>query len=311
VKKLFAYLLSLMIGIVMMSSAWFKLFPIEPFEYKIVATTFISWVPAVFVARLVIALEFFLGLLLIFTYDLKRSLKWTIATLIVFSLHLTIDLLLNGNASDCGCMGSLMQFTPLQGILKNLVLIGMALLAYQLAYSFVLPLQHLPYYLFLVSAMTIFIVNPIDLSYSERYLNQSYKVFELNLDTLYQTSTHGDKVQAPVEDIRQKQLILAFVSASCPHCKIAAQKIAAMRKQNPQLPFYFFINGDDDKIQLFLRNTETSDVPHSRLNGPLFVQMAGLNLPIIYYYNKGKIERQVDYFTLEQYHVEAWLNKKD
>ena len=66
-----------------------------------------------------------------------------------------------------------------------------------------------------------------------------------------------------------------------------------------------------DKIQLFLRNTETSDVPHSRLNGPLFVQMAGLNLPVIYYYNKGKIERQVDYFTLEQYHVEAWLNKKD
>ena len=295
----------------MLSSAWFKLFPIEPFEYKIVATTFITWVPAVFIARLVIALEFFLGLLLIFTYDLKHSLKWTIATLLVFSLHLGIDLLLNGNASDCGCMGSLMQFTPLQGLLKNFVMIGMASLAYYWAYEFKLPVKHLPYYVFLASSITIFAVNPIDLGYSERYLNQSYKVFNLNLDTLYQPSAYGDKVQAPVEDIRQKQLILAFVSASCPHCKIAAQKIAAMRKKNPQLPFYFFINGDDDKIETFLHATETTNLPHSRLNGPLFVQMAGLNLPVIYYYNKGKIERQVDYFTLEQYHVEAWLNQKN
>ena len=308
-KKVLAYILSVVIGLVFIASAWFKLFPIEPFEYKIVATTFFGWKSSVFVARLVIALEFFLGVLLLFTYDLKNSLKWTIAALLVFTIHLSIDLVIHGNTSDCGCMGNFMSFTPMQGVLKNLALIGMAFLAYRLKYAFTLPLQNLPFYVLLLSVVTVFIVNPIDLTYSEKYLSQDYKAFDLNLDTLYQISTQGEQVQAPAEDIRNKQLILAFVSASCPHCKIAAQKIAAMKRQNPALPFYFFINGDEDKIQSFLKLTETSSIPHSRLNGSLFVQMAGLNLPIIYYDNKGKIEKQVDYFTLEQDHVEQWLKQ--
>ena len=309
VKKVLVYLLSVIIGLVFMASAWFKLFPIEPFEYKIVATTFFGWKSSVFVARLIIALEFFLGVMLLFTYDLKNSLKWTIAALLIFTIHLSIDLIVNGNASDCGCMGSLMSFTPLQGVIKNVILMALAVLAYRLKYDFVLPIKHLGFYVFLVSAVAVFVLNPIDLTYAEKYLDQDYKVFDLNLDTLYQPSAHGEKVQPPAEDIRNKQLILAFVSASCPHCKIAAQKIAAMKRQNPALPFYFFINGDDDKIQAFLKNTETTTIPHSRLNGSLFVQMAGLNLPIIYYYNKGKIEKQVDYFTLEQEHVEHWLKQ--
>ncbi len=204
-------------------------------------------------------------------------------------------------------MGTLLSMTPLQGLIRNLVLIALALLLHRHAYHFELKVKGLVNYVLFISCCIVFMLNPVDLSYSEKYLNKPFEGFELNLDTLYRIEK-SEKVEKPILDIRKEKLVLAFVSASCPHCKIAAQKISVIKRENPTLPFYFFVNGDDADIKKFLALTECSDIPHSRLNGPLFVEMAGLQLPVIYYYNAGKIEKQVDYYTLEQYHIEKWMN---
>lgn len=295
-----------LMGALFLVSAWFKLFPIEPFEYKIVGTTFFSWLPAVFVARIVIAGEFGIGLLLLFSYRLKDSLRLAMLALVLFSVHLVFVLVLQGNTADCGCMGSLMQMTPLQGLIKNAGLLLLSFVIYRHAFHFELKIPHLIPYVLLVSAALVFIVNPVDPGYSETYLNKPYEGYAMELDTLYNMPVN-EKADKPVLDIRGKKMILAFVSASCPHCRIAAQKIAVIKRRNPAIPFYFFVNGDPDKIDAFLMETETAHIPHSKLNGPLFIRLAGLNLPVICYYNKGRVERQVDYFTLEQYHIEQWL----
>ena len=41
----------------------------------------------------------------------------------------------------------------------------------------------------------------------------------------------------------------------------------------------------------------------------MFVELAGLQLPVIYYLNNSVVEKQVDYFTLDQNHIETWLKK--
>ncbi|MCC6818756.1 MAG: hypothetical protein IT245_07695, partial [Bacteroidia bacterium] len=169
-------------------------------------------------------------------------------------------------------------------------------------------LKYASVYVFILGITAVFIVNPVDLEYASSYLNKPYEAFELSLDEIYQ-SEESDKVQVPQKELRNQKTVLAFLSASCPHCKIAAEKIAVMKRLNPALPFYFFINGDDKDIIKFLNKTETNDIPHSRLNGSLFIKTAGLNLPVIYYYNKGKVELQVDYYTLEQKHLETWLQE--
>ncbi len=237
----------------------------------------------------------------------------TIVLLAVFSIHLVYVILFKGNTADCGCMGSLMELTPLQGLLKNIGMILICLLIYRWRFDFEFRNRYVKKIVislvFLVSLVLVFIVNPVDFKYSENYLNRPFETFEMNLDPVY-NSKESDVVEPPEVDIRGKKYVLAFLSSSCEHCKVAAQKLSVISSRNPDIPIYIFINGDTTKVRNFLKQTETSHIPHSRLGRKFFVPLAGLDLPVIYYYNKGKIDKQVDYFTLEQYHIEAWLKEQ-
>lgn len=306
IRKILVYAGCLVLGALFMLSAWFKLFPIEPFEYNITGTTFFGWTASVFVARVVIGAEFAIGIMLLSAHRLRRTLLLTAGVLLLFSAHLLSVLLTEGNQGDCGCMGSLLSLTPAEGLLKNAVMLLLILPMYRYAGHFAFRIPYLHAWVMAVGVASVFIANPVDLAYSSRYLNRPFDKFALPLDTLYRLSDTS-RAQPPVRDLRAGKSVLMFVSASCPHCRIAASKAAVMHKKNPGIPFYFFINGEDDKIRKFLEQTRTSAIPHSRLNGPIFVGMAGLNLPVIYYYHNGMVEQQVDYYTLEQAHVEAWM----
>jgi len=307
-KKVSTFFVSDLLGILFLLSAWFKLFPIEPFEYQIAGSTFFGWDVSVFVARFVIGIEFFLGVLLLFAYDLKRTIPLMSALLILFCIHLSFLLISRGNEVDCGCMGTLMAFTPAEGLIKNALMLFAGYFLYRSGYRYTIRVPYATAYVLVVSIASVFILNPVDLGYASAYLNKPFERFDLNLDTLYHCPD-SEKVAKPVADVRNSKTVLAFLSASCPHCKIAASKIGVMHRLNPSIPFYFFVNGDPKDIERFLIKTETSDIPNSRLNGRLFVQSAGLNLPVIYYYNKGFVDLQVDYFTLDQSHIESWLKK--
>lgn len=307
-KKFIVILFSAFLGALFILSAWLKLFPIEPFEYQITGSTFFGWDASVFVARLVIGLEFCLGILLLFSYDLKKTIPAMIVLLAVFCVHLTYLWISRGNQVDCGCMGESISITPLQGILKNVVMIVMGVFIYKSDFQFELKIKQLYAYLFIVSTATVFIVNPVDLNYSRTYLNKPFEHFELNLNPVYNSHDTAN-IELPRMNVRNRKLILSFLSASCPHCKIAASKISVIKRRNPKIPFYFFINGDPKDIRKFLEKTETQDIPHSRLNGQEFVKAAGLNLPVIYYYDSGQVSKQVDYYTLEQDHIEKWLGQ--
>jgi hypothetical protein len=309
-KKIVIYFTCVFVGLVFVASAWFKLNPIEPFEYKIVGTTFISWIPSVFVARIIIGVEFWLGALLISGLAPRKALYYSIGILGLFTLHLVIDYFIHGNASNCACFGEVIHFSTLQGILKNVLLIALCLLLVKHIKKSANEKRSFSFLLLIISITAVFIVNPIDLNYSERYLSKSFHTFNLPIQKLYDPGNYSKKVHKPAQDIRTKKYIVSFLSATCPHCKIAAQKIAVINRINPFIPFYFFINGDDSAITKFLEITETKGIPHSKLNGHLFVEMAGLNLPVIYYLNKGVVEQKVDYFTLEQYHIEKWLSHR-
>ena len=299
-------ILGIGLGSLFIISAYFKLQPVEPFEYKIVGTTWFGWQSSVFVARIIIALEFSLGVLLLFSYKLKTTLKLSVGLLALFSLHLIYVLWAMGNIADCGCMGSLMTFTPLQGLAKNVFMILACLLMYKVGADRQARISFIPLYVFLITLITVMIVEPVDLHYAKTYLDRPFETFELNLDTIYNAPA-SETVQRPQQDIRDKKVLLAFMSATCPHCRIAAQKLGVISRKNPDIPIYMFINGDKAEISAFLEQTETSHIPSSHLGKGLFVPLAGLNLPVLYYYNKGTIDKRVTYLTLEQQHLEDWL----
>jgi thiol-disulfide isomerase/thioredoxin len=238
----------------------------------------------------------------------KRILLIAAIILGVFSFHLLFQIIIKGNGSDCGCFGTWLSMTPLQAIIKNAIMLLVIYGLYRLNFSFNLKIKHKEFYISILAITSIFIVNPVDFGYSESYLNKPFSNFRLELDTVY-NSKNLEKVEPPKMDLRKGKHIVGFLSSTCGHCKIAAQKLSVIHSENPSIPIYFFINGDNDKIKSFIAKTNTDKIPYSKLNSQLFIELAGLKLPVIYYLNNSVVEKQVDYFTLEQGHIEQWLKK--
>ncbi|MCD6066214.1 MAG: tlpB [Bacteroidetes bacterium] len=284
------------------------MFPIEPFEYTFVDIGISNWQLSPFMARTVIGIEFFIGFLFVFQLGIRSfASKLSIGLLSFFTIYLGILMMMNGNNSNCGCFGEMLPMTPLQSILKNIVLLTLSI--YLLKKGFEINYGRVKTWLavtfFVLALAFTFIRNPVDLDYSEAYLQEKEANFFLPLDTLIKSAT---VVPVPA-DIKEGKKIMAFLSSSCPHCKIAAAKLRIMKEKNPDFPLYFVINGKDEDIKKFREYTKSTNIPWTKLNGKNFVYLAGVSMPRIMLVNKQQVEVELTYFTLDQGEIEKWLAK--
>ena len=308
-KKIFLILLCTLLGAVFLFSGFTKLYPIEPFEYTFVDIGLFNWRVAPFIARLFISLELVIGFLLVINLQLRRSAyKLGIATLIIFSIYLLLLMVFSGNNGNCGCFGTYLPMTPLQALLKNLVMLGVFAVLYKYHEGWELNTKFnyliaLPY----AGAFVIpFILNPVELNYSSAYLNKPESNFKIELDTLYK---HAQLTKPPAELSKGKQL-LVFLSLTCPHCRIAANKIRIIHKRNPMIPFYFVLNGDEADLKNFYTNTHSEAIPSCILLQPYFLFLSrSTNLPVIYLVNNAIVVGEFNYVDLDQSEIEKWLIK--
>ncbi|MFY8029553.1 MAG: MauE/DoxX family redox-associated membrane protein, partial [Bacteroidia bacterium] len=127
-KKILFAVISLFLGAMFIFSAYTKLFPIEIFEFSFIEIKVANWTTAPFIARLFLALEFFLGILLLLNWNAGNRMlaKFTIMLLGVFTIYLIAIIFFQGNSGNCGCFGNYIKMTPLESIIKNIVLISLA-----------------------------------------------------------------------------------------------------------------------------------------------------------------------------------------
>ncbi len=292
-------------GAIFIFSGYTKLYPIEPFEFTFVDLGF-NWQIAPFVARLMIAVEFLIGILLVLNVNLRKfSYKLGIGILVFFCVYLILLMAILGNKGNCGCFGTYLQMTPLQALIKNIIMIVVFFILYKCHQGWELKnkLRLLIIPVFLASFLMPFILNPVELNYSEAYLNKPEENFKIELDTLYNNAS----LNIPPKTLSQGKHIIAFLSLTCSHCRIAAKKIRIMHERNPEIPFYFVLDGKQEKLQSFFDDTHTEGIPHCMLNGKSFFYLAGTVLPTIYLVNNSTVEHDVNYFVLDQSEVEKWL----
>lgn len=308
VKPLLSILTSIALGLVFLYSGYTKIDPlIEPFEFTFVDIGLANWYTAPVIARLLIGLEFFIGVLLILNYNLKRfTIPVTVGLLMLFNIYLIIQIATNGNTGNCGCFGEHHHMTPLQAILKNLILIGMSAIPYFLLEGWKLKYTTLFLSVIGVSICLLpFILNPIDYTYTSNNLDEKVD-YPLELDLLYHPEDTS-KVEIPSVNLRSGRHVVAFLSLTCPHCRIAARKFRIIYKNNPSIPIYFILNGDRKDYSAFIEDTRADHIPSSYCLGKSFVQLASTQLPRIYYLDEGFVVKKVDYFELNQYSIEHWL----
>ena len=311
-KRIAAIVIAAALGLLFVYSAWAKLVPvIETFEMSFVETGLANWYTAPVLARLLIGLEFFIGLLLMASYNLRRfTLPVTIGLLLFFILYLLIQVARSGNEGNCGCFGEHIRMTPMMAVTKNLFMILGCLCLYLLPAGWrarrnalITILAALP------CAVLPFAINPIDYTYTSNNLEEKVG-YPLDLDLLYAPADPA-KVEIPSVDLRRGRHVLSFLSLTCRHCRIAAKKMRLIAARNPAISFYFVLNGEEKDYQDFIDETGASNIPSSYCLGKSFVQLASAHLPRIYYIDNGTVVKKVDYFELNEYAIERWIETGD
>lgn len=306
-KKIIFSILSITIGAIFIFSAISKIPTLEQFGWTIVETTFLNWTLAEWFARILIGFEFFLGILFIIHFRIKKmAIPFSIILLGAFTLYLLLVIKQYGTSGNCGCFGEYIPMTPLQSIFKNigmiLVLGIMSMVQYEWNFKWA---NLLAMFLLLGSISVLIIISPpesIYLAEKEPILNKP-----IPLSIMY----HSQNNKAPNKELRKGKHVIAFMSMTCEYCRKAAKRMHIMKEKNPSLPFYIVLNGDSSKLDDFLNDTRASNIDFSIFNGvEQFITLAdGHTLPKIRWVEDTTVYKEPNYITMDEEAIEKWLKK--
>ena len=299
VKKYFPWSVRILISGLFLLSAFAKIYPDPSFYFSITAFEFKQLVPmgfsmetAVYFSRIIIGIEFAIGILLLFPYNIKKIIiPATILMLAVFSVHLIIEILTGGNQGNCGCFGALLPMTPLQALIKNLLSIGLLTLV---LYKFSNELVEKNNFLITTNITTLCIltlfmlipiqkkttVSPSPTGYSEdtTIVKDSIIVKPINDSTkkdavvIKDTTKKIIVIAGPkkVKSIYSKYFpkiddgkkILCFFAPTCDHCMATAKELTELKKADPNFP----------DIQMIFMDEAAEEIPK-------FFKFAGAEYP--------------------------------
>jgi hypothetical protein len=283
--------LAIRIGIsfLFLLSAVAKLYPspyfaISTFEVKQLYPLGFSGDVAPFFSRILIGIEFALGILILQKHYLRKLvIPATLLMLAVFTTHLSIVTFQNGgNSGNCGCFGSLLPMTPIEAILKNVV--AMILLVILLK---VMPKkdESKSNFWVLTTATVSFILllfmiapmqaesNLVDVTGSEPEENLTIESNDtLKSESVIETKKI-DTAKNIVKEIKDEPLqkksgyssyfasidkgrkTLCFFVPGCDHCREVAKELTEMKAKDKNFPEIriIFMNEEADLIPDFFK----------------------------------------------------------
>lgn len=225
-KKYLVWAIRIVVSILFILSAVAKLYPsplvgISSFETKYLGAIGIDGSFSVILSRMLIGLEFTLGLLILLPFYLKRIVvPTTIALLSAFSIHLFIQVI-GGDSSNCGCFGELIPMTPVQALIKNILSIGLLLLLLTLLKNEIQDQDniHPLMYTALIISLLMFVLLPQGSSnFSSSQVESKQSIYS----QYFPKVTEGNK-------------LVCFFAPTCPHCMETAKKLVALKQKFPGL----------------------------------------------------------------------------
>ena len=255
--------INIVIGSVFIIAAILKLMSIDEFEIYIYSFDIFSFLLTTFVSRIIIIGEFILGLFLILKINYKLTWRLTFISLILFTLFLIYVAIFRQDA-NCHCFGELVELSPLESIIKNLVMIVLLMLG-QRTTSSKLKAQSSKL-LVLSSTFLVFIISPPDSIYKMIYSTEK----EISTVDLYKSFDEVVKIDFTEEGLvfdsissfkeKENQLIVV-VSSGCKYCRLGLKKLSLIMKNEDLATdnVDIFIWGSPEGIEDFRNETMTED----------------------------------------------------
>ena len=264
-------------GIVFIFSGVSKLMSVGVFEISIIEQGVITDRElAGYAGRLLIGFELFLGISCFINAGLKKIiLPLILATLTGFTLYLIYFAVFRSDLEDCGCFGEMVRMTPLESILKNILLIIIAVYAF-LKVDAKPPLWKISGILLVVSTIAVFVFYPV-------------RKVDITQFTKY-TSFRG----TGVVDLNQGDKLVAVFNLDCEHCQQTAYEMGLLYKEHKQLPeLYCLITGETDQVDPFFKKAQTR-FPYRMIPEEEFFMLIGNAPPRIYRLVNGEIKAAWD-----------------
>lgn len=210
--------LRLLLCAVFVFSAVAKLMAIDHFELYIFSYGLVPLNVAYVLARLCIGAELGLAAIVALGWWPRTARMLTVGLLLVFTLFLTYALLV-GRTESCQCFGQALPMAPGVSLVKNAVLIVVALAAYHGAEPRK-GKRWLAAVLCVAAAVVPFVVSVPD--------NWMFGPEETRFDSARLAVMIGDGGELGERQLDDGRQVVAFVTPGCQYCQLARQKLDAI-----------------------------------------------------------------------------------
>ena len=286
------YVFRALLGILFLLSATAKLVGIDAFELYVFGFGWFSLGTSYLLARLVIAAEYTLGILLIANFYPRLAFWGSLALLGGFTVFLT-GLLIAGNHDNCHCFGEWVDLNPVQSLLKNAGMLVLLLLS-----AGVKPfrMRYKPLWLTLavvVPLAAVLIVSPPD---NWRY--DSYGRSDAVNEAAFRESIDAGYLPAALTEGGH---IVCFYSLRCEFCKMSARKLMTLLQRGDieNLPVTaVFGRGQDTDTAPFLEETGLQADEILFMEPADFLRITNGSFPVILVLHDGSIDAQYNYRNL-------------
>lgn len=291
-KEHLSWILRLIISALFIVSAVAKLYPspyfaISTFEVKQLYPLGFSEGFAPYFSRILIGIEFALGIAILLKDYLKKiTIPATILLLSVFVIHLSYTTFISGNSGNCGCFGELLPMTPVEAIIKNIIAIGLLIWLIKL-----LPADGKSNFWLLKSVglgcvLALFMLAPIrpvekvveeptsEIQENLGVVADSTSLLTVEIPETEVPTTNAPTVENPEVDVKKAEetpkkvksgyekyfpgidtdkKILCYFVPGCDHCMDTAKELNEMRKKDKNFPpiYVIFMNEEPEKVPTF------------------------------------------------------------
>ena len=293
--------INIVIGSVFIIAAILKLMSIDEFEIYIYSFDIFSFLLTTFVSRIIIIGEFILGLFLILKINYKLTWRLTFISLILFTLFLVYVAIFRQDA-NCHCFGELVELSPLESIIKNLVMIALLMLGQRATDNGQQTQAQSSKLLVLSSTFLVFIISPPDSIYKMIYSTEK----EVSTVDLYKSFDEVVKIDFTEEGLvfdsissfkeKENQLIV-IVSSGCKYCRLGLKKLSLMMRNEDLATdnVDIFIWGSPEGINDFRFETMTEDYSYWHIMPNRAIEITYGRFPIFIFLKEKDIIKIGDF----------------
>ncbi|WP_396197508.1 MauE/DoxX family redox-associated membrane protein [Flavobacterium sp.] len=282
-KENINWILRLILSALFIVSAVAKLYPspyfaISTFEVKQLYPLGFSAEIAPYFSRVLIGIEFALGIAILIPHYLKKiTIPATLLLLTVFTIHLSYTTFSSGNAGNCGCFGELIPMTPVEAIIKNILAIGLLIWLFKITPSDGKSNFWVLTSIALGCILGLFMMAPMKVN-ATPVLSLPNEIQNLGISTDTTLNTVMATVEKAIDSsnnkavikmdepvakksgftnyfpgIDQDKKILCFFAPGCEHCQETAKELTEMKRKDKNFPAVsiIFMDEEADKIPEF------------------------------------------------------------